>query len=222
MTSTWWTASAVWVCLMACGQMACGNNGERASQAGNRPTKTAGTPALALSPSSAAQDDRLAMRDPSSDEDPALPEGTGASAGVAADERGGSPGSISGDRAAEPPALASGDRAMASAPIAHVAGIDGDGDRGDIPGGTGGPGPGVQRPPPSVLTPLPELCKEACANAHRLVEAELAADTAKAMREEVERALERDCPGRCLQRASLESARCIAGAKSALELAACP
>lgn len=86
-------------------------------------------------------------------------------------------------------------------------------------------GPGIltaPRPPPAVLTPLPELCRQACTNAQRLVEAELAADTAEAMRREVERSLARECPGRCLQRASLESARCIAGAKSALELAACP
>ena len=78
-----------------------------------------------------------------------------------------------------------------------------------------------ERAPPSIVTPLPELCRDACANAHRLVLAELPADTAKAMREEVQRALERECPGRCLQRASLDSARCIASAKSALELAAC-
>lgn len=75
---------------------------------------------------------------------------------------------------------------------------------------------------PSVVTPLPQLCREACANAHRLVLAELPVDTAKAMRDEVERALQRECPGRCLQRASIESARCFVGAKSALELAACP
>lgn len=75
---------------------------------------------------------------------------------------------------------------------------------------------------PSVLTPLPELCRQACANAHRLVLAELPADTAKAMRDEVGRALERECPGRCLQRASVESARCFVSAKSALELAVCP
>jgi len=84
--------------------------------------------------------------------------------------------------------------------------------------GTGAPG---ERGTPSIVTPLPELCREACANAHRLVLAELSADTAKAMREEVQRALERECPGRCMQRASLDSARCIATAKSALELAAC-
>lgn len=84
--------------------------------------------------------------------------------------------------------------------------------------GTGAPG---ERGTPSIVTPLPELCREACANAHRLVLAELPADTAKAMREEVQRALERECPGRCMQRASLESARCIATAKSALELATC-
>ncbi len=75
---------------------------------------------------------------------------------------------------------------------------------------------------PSVVTPLPQLCREACANASRLVLAELPVDSAQAMRDEVERALERECPGRCLQRASVESARCFVGAKSALELAACP
>ena len=40
--------------------------------------------------------------------------------------------------------------------------------------------------------------------------------------QELRQALERDCPGRCLQRASTESARCGANAKTALELAACP
>ena len=75
---------------------------------------------------------------------------------------------------------------------------------------------------PLVVTPLPELCRLACDNTQRLVLAELPSDTAQAMRDEVERAMAKDCPGRCLQRASLESARCIAQAKTALELAACP
>lgn len=75
---------------------------------------------------------------------------------------------------------------------------------------------------PSVVTPLPELCRVACENTHRLVLAELPSDTAQAMRDEVARAMTNECPGRCLQRASLESARCIAQAKTALELAACP
>jgi len=104
---------------------------------------------------------------------------------------------------------------VAVSPLAAVAGEP---KLAEAPARTAVPG---ERGPPSVVTPLPELCREACANAHRLVLAELPIDTAKAMREEVQRALERECPGRCLQRASLASARCIATAKSALELAAC-
>jgi len=91
------------------------------------------------------------------------------------------------------------------------------------------PAPDASEPPsapeprePSVVTELPELCRLACENALHLVLGELPEDTAKAMRDEVRQAMVRDCPGRCLQRASLESARCGANAKSALELAACP
>lgn len=77
------------------------------------------------------------------------------------------------------------------------------------------------RPPPSVVTPLPELCRQACANTLRILSAELPADAAPAMRAELERSLGAECHGRCLQRASIASARCIASATSALELAAC-
>jgi hypothetical protein len=42
------------------------------------------------------------------------------------------------------------------------------------------------------------------------------------MRSAISDAMSRDCARRCLERASLESARCIAAAKSALELARCP
>lgn len=77
------------------------------------------------------------------------------------------------------------------------------------------------RAPPVVVTPLPELCREACANTLRIVGGELPQEAAASVREELERALTAECPGRCLQRASVESARCIAAAKTALELAAC-
>jgi len=76
-------------------------------------------------------------------------------------------------------------------------------------------------PPLSIVTPLPELCRVACSNALKVVTAELPAGAGKAMREEIERAMVEDCPGRCLRKASMESARCIAAAKTALELATC-
>lgn len=77
------------------------------------------------------------------------------------------------------------------------------------------------RPPPSVVTPLPELCRQACANTLRILSAELPADAAPSMHAELERSLGAECHGRCLQRASVASARCIASATSALELAEC-
>ncbi len=117
-----------------------------------------------------------------------------------------------------------GDEVRAEAATAVVsAGLGGGGPRSaaeiDPPVARDDEGEGAREP--SIVTPLPELCRQACINAQRLVELELSAETAPAMRQEIERALTRDCPGRCLQRASLESARCIATAKSALELAAC-
>lgn len=85
----------------------------------------------------------------------------------------------------------------------------------------GGEDANGDRAPPVVVTQLPELCREACANTLRIVASELPQDAAASVREELERALTAECPGRCLQRASIESARCIAAAKTALELAAC-
>lgn len=75
---------------------------------------------------------------------------------------------------------------------------------------------------PLIVTELPELCRRACDNALALTLGELPADTSADMRRELERAVSRDCPGRCLQRASAESARCIAEARTTLALAACP
>jgi len=75
---------------------------------------------------------------------------------------------------------------------------------------------------PVVLTELPALCRDACDNALAVTLAELPTNASADMRRELERAVARDCAGRCLQRASAESARCVARAKTALELAACP
>jgi len=75
---------------------------------------------------------------------------------------------------------------------------------------------------PLVLTELPALCRGACDNALAVTLAELPSDTSEEMRRDLQRAVARDCAGRCLQRASAESARCVARARTALELSACP
>ena len=75
-------------------------------------------------------------------------------------------------------------------------------------------------PPPETVDA--EVCRAACDNALTVTLAELPEAAAPSKREELTRALREDCPARCLSKASLESARCIAGAKSALQLAACP
>lgn len=67
-----------------------------------------------------------------------------------------------------------------------------------------------------------EVCASACQNALRVTLGELAADTSAAMRAEIERALKDDCPAQCLARGSLASVTCVAQARTALELAACP
>jgi len=81
--------------------------------------------------------------------------------------------------------------------------------------------PEAPRSPPSVVTPLPELCRKACANTLRIVGAELPADAAPAIRAELERSLGAPCHARCMQRASVTSAQCVAAATTALELAEC-
>lgn len=67
-----------------------------------------------------------------------------------------------------------------------------------------------------------ELCRSACENALTVTLAELPETAIASMRDELTRALRDDCPTRCMAKASLESARCIATAKSALALASCP
>lgn len=81
---------------------------------------------------------------------------------------------------------------------------------------------GDGRSEPVVVTELPGLCREACDNALAITLAELPESTSAEMKRDLERAVARDCAGRCLQRASLASARCIARARTALELASCP
>lgn len=81
---------------------------------------------------------------------------------------------------------------------------------------------GDGRSEPVVVTELPGLCREACDNALAITLAELPENTSAEMKRDLERAVARDCAGRCLQRASLDSARCIARARTALELASCP
>ena len=65
-------------------------------------------------------------------------------------------------------------------------------------------------------------CKAACQNALRVTLAELPADSAAAMRGEITRALEDTCPSQCVAKGSIDSVRCVAEARTALELAACP
>lgn len=80
--------------------------------------------------------------------------------------------------------------------------------------------------PPEPAAPVPrvddELCRSACENALSVTLAELPESAIASMRDELTRALKDDCPARCVAKASLESARCIASAKSALALASCP
>lgn len=67
-----------------------------------------------------------------------------------------------------------------------------------------------------------DACRAACQNALRLTLAELPDAASVRMREEITRTLEADCPTRCVAKGSVASVRCIAAAKTALELAACP
>ena len=76
--------------------------------------------------------------------------------------------------------------------------------------------------PQDTGPPLTDLCKAACDNALRVTLAELPAETTGGMRGEITRALETTCPERCTARGSPMSVRCVAEAKTALELAACP
>lgn len=90
----------------------------------------------------------------------------------------------------------------------------------------------AQTPTHDVITPdtaaaVPaevdaEVCRLACDNALAVTLAELPDSAAPSMRDELTRALREECPSRCVAKSSLESARCIAAAKSALALAACP
>lgn len=76
--------------------------------------------------------------------------------------------------------------------------------------------------PPEVPLVDAELCRSACENALAVTLAELPQTTIASMRDELTRALKDDCPTRCVAKASLESARCIASARTALALASCP
>jgi hypothetical protein len=78
--------------------------------------------------------------------------------------------------------------------------------------------------PATPAAPLVDdaLCRSACENALTVTLAELPEATIASMRDELTRALRDDCPARCVAKASLESARCIANAKTALALASCP
>lgn len=93
-----------------------------------------------------------------------------------------------------------------------------------------GPAPTVAARAPAPREPAPpevplvdaELCRSACENALAVTLAELPQTTIASMRDELTRALKDDCPTRCVAKASLESARCIASARTALALASCP
>lgn len=92
------------------------------------------------------------------------------------------------------------------------------------PAGPGAPTSAPQaapepQPEPRIDT---ELCRSACENALAVTLGELPETAIASMRDELTRALRDDCPARCLAKASLESARCIASAKTALALASCP
>jgi len=65
-------------------------------------------------------------------------------------------------------------------------------------------------------------CKAACQNALHVTLAELPVETTEVMRAELVRVLETTCPSQCVARGSLASVRCVAQARTALELAACP
>lgn len=95
-----------------------------------------------------------------------------------------------------------------------------------------GPANGPAVAPPITARPAPgapeapsvddELCRSACENALTVTLAELPETAIASMRDELTRALRDDCPARCVAKASLESARCIASARTALALASCP
>ena len=67
-----------------------------------------------------------------------------------------------------------------------------------------------------------ERCQAACNNAKRVTLGELSPDIALSMREAIEHAMTRECPHRCVARASVSAVRCIESARTALELAGCP
>lgn len=89
---------------------------------------------------------------------------------------------------------------------------------------TSAPGapPAAQPDPPPAPQIDTELCRSACENALTVTLGELPETAIASMRDELTRALRDDCPARCIAKASLESARCIASAKTALALASCP
>lgn len=74
--------------------------------------------------------------------------------------------------------------------------------------------------PPTTVTR--QVCEAACQNALNLTLGELDPGTATAMRAEIEKALVEKCPTQCVERGSLSAVQCVAAAKTALELAACP
>jgi hypothetical protein len=78
------------------------------------------------------------------------------------------------------------------------------------------------RPDDVLETVSLERCQVACDNAKRVTLVELSPDIAPPMREAIERAMTRECPARCVERASVSAVRCIETARTALELAGCP
>jgi len=101
-------------------------------------------------------------------------------------------------------------------PIADTS--PGDSPPGDPPGDP----PDDSQAPPAPTAIDPAICRAACDNALSVTLTELPETTAASMREELKRVLETECPSRCLAKASVESAHCIATARSALALASCP
>jgi len=80
----------------------------------------------------------------------------------------------------------------------------------------------AQAEPDTGPRPAEELCAKACAHALKLSLGELPKDARPGVRESLKRALERDCPRQCRERATPASAACVLQAKTARELADCP
>jgi len=132
------------------------------------------------------------------------------------------PGSIDGDGQRDAPVVPA-DPAAVAAPEAESPA-----DKTPLASSEAPPSPPTPSPaapaaaPPPAPTLDPATCRAACDNALSVTLAELPDTTAPSMREELKRVLDTECPSRCLAKASVESAQCIANARSALALASCP